>query len=68
MQLLSYVKNRGILDLNKLPSEDDLYRLLIVDINTKDEVNDKIIKAYKEKIKYLEMFQNGANIWKFQYN
>lgn len=68
VQLLSYVKNRGILDLNKLPSEDDLYRLLIVDTNTKDEVNDKIIKAYKEKIKYLGMFQNGANIWKFQYN
>lgn len=63
VQLLKYVKNRGMLDLSKLPTEDDLYRLLIVDPNTKEETNYKIINSYKEKIKYLKMFQNGANLW-----
>lgn len=58
---------RGVVDLRLLPSDNYLYNLLSKDINTRDEVNDRIIKAYNRKIKYLYDFQNGANIWSYKY-
>lgn len=67
VQLLSYVRNRGILSIEKLPRIDTLHKLLSVDMNTKEEVNDRIIKAYNKKVKYLYDFQNGANIWSYTY-
>lgn len=67
VQLLRYVTNRGLVDLRLLPSDDYLYNLLAKDMNTKDEVNERLIKAYNKKIKYLSDFQNGANIWHYSY-
>lgn len=67
VQLLKYVTQRGILDLRLLPDDNYLYNLLKVDINTRDEVNERLIKAYNKKIKYLDDFQNGANIWSYKY-
>lgn len=67
VQLLKYVTKRGILDLRLLPDDNYLYNLLKVDINTRDEVNERLIKAYNKKIKYLDDFQNGANIWAYKY-
>lgn len=67
VQLLRYVTNRGLLDLRLLPDDNFLYSLLAKDINTRDEVNDRLVKAYNKKIKYLSDFQNGANIWDYWY-
>ncbi|MCI9077550.1 MAG: hypothetical protein HFH68_01330 [Lachnospiraceae bacterium] len=65
--LLKYVRNRGIVDINKLPACDDLYTLLQKDKNTAQDTNENIVKAYQMKIRYLEDFQNGADIWSYTY-
>ena len=67
VQLLEYVTNRGLVDLRLLPDDNYLYNLLKVDSNTKNETNERLIKAYNKKIKYLSDFQNGANIWSYTY-
>lgn len=67
VNLLRYVTNRGLLDVRLLPDDNFLYNLLKLDINTRDEVNERIIKAYSRKIKYLVDFQNGADIWSYNY-
>lgn len=67
VQLLRYVTNRGLIDLSRLPSDNYLYSLLSKDKNTRDEVNERLVKAYNKKIKYLSDFQNGADIWSYNY-
>ena len=67
VQLLRYVTNRGLIDLRLLPDDNYLYNLLSMDNNTKDDVNERLVKAYNKKIKYLSDFQNGANIWSYSY-
>lgn len=67
VQHLRYITNRGLIDLRLLPDDNYLYNLLKVDNNTKDETNERLVKAYNKKIKYLSDFQNGANIWSYTY-
>lgn len=67
VELLSYVKNRGIVNTKLLPSADYLYNLLSKDDLVSIEVNERLVKAYLKKIKYLEDFQNGADIWSYNY-
>lgn len=67
VQLLTYVKNRGLIDVSLLPKDSEVYDLLKKDITIKDEINERIIRAYNKKIKYLIDFQNGANIWSYNY-
>ena len=66
VQLLSYVTNRGLVDTRLLPDDNYLFNLLQKDI-VKDEINERLVKAYNKKIKYFEDFQNGANIWSYNY-
>lgn len=44
-----------------------LYKLLKKDNNTSNEVNERLVRAYKKKIQYFEDFQNGAKIWEYKY-
>lgn len=67
VKLLRYVTNRGLLDTSLLPSSDYLYNLLSKDINTSEENNERLVKSYKKKIKYFQDFQNGADIWSYNY-
>lgn len=67
VQLLRYITNRGLVNINNLPNESYVTSLLQKDINTRDEVNERLIKAYNKKIKYLQDFQNGADIWSYNY-
>ena len=67
VQLLKYVKNRGLIDVSLLPKDSEVYDLLKKDITIKDEINERIIRTYNKKIKYLIDFQNGANIWSYNY-
>lgn len=67
VQLLRYVTNRGLVDISKLPDDNYLYSLLSRDNNIKDEVNERLVRAYNRKIKYFSDFQNGANIWSYNY-
>lgn len=67
VKLLKCVKNRGILDLTKLPDDNFLYELLKKDVLIKDEINERLVNAYREKIQYLSDFQNGADLWDYKY-
>ena len=66
-KLLSYVTDRGLVDTRLLPDDIYMYNLLSIDMNTRDDVNEKLVKAYNKKIKYLLDFQNGADIWSYKY-
>ena len=66
-KLLSYVQNRGLVDTSKLPSGDWLYNLLQKDELIKEETNERLVRAYLQKIKYLENFQNGADLASYNY-
>lgn len=66
-KLLKCVKNRGVLDVAKLPHDNYLYNLLKKDIVIKDEVNERLAEAYRKKIRYLGDFQNGADLWDYRY-
>lgn len=66
-KLLSYVQNRGLVDTSKLPSVDWLYNLLQKDELIKEETNERLVRAYLQKIKYLEDFQNGADLASYNY-
>lgn len=66
-KLLSYVQNRSLVDASKFPSGDWVYNLLQKDELMKEETSERLVKAYLQKIKYLEDFQNGANLWDYNY-
>lgn len=67
VQLLGYVRNRGLVDTRLLPDDNYVYMLLCKDSMIKEEVNERLVRAYRKKIKYFEDFQNGANIWSYTY-
>jgi hypothetical protein len=67
VNLLSYVTNRGLVDIRLLPDDNYLFNLLRKDVSIKDEVNERLVKAYNKKIKYFIDFQNGADIWSYNY-
>lgn len=66
VNLLKYVKNTGLVNLNKLPSDDFLRRLYLQDISERHyRIEDKI-RVYNTKIYYLDQLQHGVEIWKSQ--
>ena len=67
IQLLKYIKNPSLVDLRLLPSDNDLYNRLCID-NVKDyEEFERVVRAYREKIKILNDFQNGAKVYEYTY-
>lgn len=66
VEMLSLVKDRGVVDISKLPSDNDLYKFLVKD-NSSEEHRERTVIAYNKKKKYLYEFQNGADIWTYNY-
>ena len=64
---MSYVTNKDLVNISLLPSDDEVYKLLKVDKTVNEETNERIVRAYNLKIKFLEDFQNGATIWSYNY-
>jgi hypothetical protein len=67
VDLLKYVHDRSLVNIESLPDDNYVYSLLSKDINTKDEITQRLMRAYNRKIKYFSDFQNGANIWDYRY-
>lgn len=67
VQLLRYVTNRDLVNMDLLPSDNYLYSLLKKDTIIKDEENEKIIRAFNRKKQYLLDFKNGAKLWNYRY-
>lgn len=66
VEMLSLVRNRGLVNINNLPSDNYLYNLLKCD-NTTEENKERTVRAYNKKKQYLYEFQNGSNIWSYKY-
>lgn len=64
MDLLKQVKNRGLVNINLLPTDNDLYNLLVQDLGLDEDRRLKIVDLYNTKVKYLYQFQNGCDLWK----
>ena len=67
VKLMSYVTNKDLVNISLLPSDDEVYNLLKVDETVNEETNERIVRAYNMKIKFLEDFQSGAKIWSYNY-
>lgn len=55
------------MNIKYLPTDSEVYDLLSKDITLSNDKLEKTVEAYKQKIKYLEDFQNGADIWSYNY-
>lgn len=62
VDLLRYVQNVRILDIDKLPSETEVRQLLMEDIDYKNRGEDVLV-GYGKKIELLERFQEGERLW-----
>lgn len=67
VKLLKEVHDRKLLDINYLPSKEQLDTLLMKDTAMPQERRESIVRAYLKKIKYLRDFQQGMDIWKREY-
>lgn len=64
VNLLKHVKNRGVLNLDLLPSESEVYTHYLSDETMSKDHIEKIVEMYELKIKLLQLFQSGVDIWK----
>lgn len=63
-ELLRYIKDTARLDMDKLPSEDEVMELLCLDQLCEERSVD-ILKGYKGKVQLLELFQSGEKIYQY---
>lgn len=64
IRMLQYIKDRYLVNLDKLPDANFLYFLYSKDIPERHCRIEPMIKVYNGKINSLKRFQNGENIWK----
>ena len=64
VKLLQYVKNRNLIDLSKLPDDNFIRALYLKDIPERHQRIEALLKAFHNKISYLDKFQSGIDIWK----
>ena len=64
VNLLKYVKNRNLVNLNNLPNYNQFCNCYLNDIQERHCRIDTMFNAYSQKINYLRRFQAGENIWK----
>lgn len=62
--MLKYVRNRNLVDISRLPTDDYLFQLFSKDVPERHSRIDALIHVYQQKISYLERFQAGCDIWK----
>lgn len=67
VKLLSQVKNRGLLKIAELPTVEYVFALLGTDDTLDQNRKEALVEAYKTKIAFLDDFQNGADIWSYDY-
>ena len=61
--LLKLVRNRSLLDINKLPSSDFIRQIYHKDDRISDKYIDTIISWYEKKIDMMDRWQHGANAY-----
>ena len=63
-KLLSYVNDRNVVDINKAVMDFDIYTK---DVFERQVRTDKLKRLYERKLRNLEVFQNGKDLWKSRY-
>lgn len=66
VELLKYVKDPKVVDLDKLPGDDEMIGLLQLDEEA-NRYKKQILEAYHTKIGLIEQLQNGRMIYKYGY-
>ena len=66
IELLKYVKNPEVIDVEKLPALEEIRKLLELGEENCERI-EQILEAYKVKIDLLEQFQHGTMIYKYGY-
>ena len=65
VNMLSYVKNKSLVDLRKLQGfPEEVKELLLRYTHMPMERADRIIETIRKKIEYIQLFQEGKKIWK----
>ena len=68
VELLQYVSNPMLININKLPSAEEVYQLFMKDSSSNDDVTlEKLTKAYQRKVEFLQEFQSGVKIFSYDY-
>ena len=68
VELLQYVSNPMLININKLPSTEEVYQLFMKDSSSNDDVTlEKLTKAYQGKVEFLQEFQSGVKIFSYDY-
>ena len=63
-KLLSYVNDRNAVDINKAEMDFDIYTK---DVFERQVRTDKLKRLYERKLRNLEAFQNGKDLWKSRF-
>lgn len=66
VDMLKYCHSRNLIDINLLPPPSTVMGLLRLDDTSSTETNLRVLRAYSQKVKYFEAFQNGANLWNYR--
>lgn len=68
LKLLSYVQDKNIVDINKLPSPEYIRHMYEKDSRINPERINQIVKCYEQKIDLFDKFQHGIDLssYKFQ--
>ncbi|MCD8231584.1 MAG: hypothetical protein LUD14_07175 [Clostridiales bacterium] len=64
LKLLSYVTDRSLIDIAKLPSADYIRKMYQLDSQEDPERIERIVKGYEKKVALFEAFQNGEDLKK----
>ena len=65
IEMLRYVKNPNLLDLEKLDGfADEVQKLLTRYTDMPDKRAGELAQTVEQKIEYIKMFQQGKKIWK----
>lgn len=67
MKLLELVSNAKLVDIEKLPTMEEVYELFIKDPACSDEIVSKLVRVYWKKVELLQELQSGVKIYSYQY-
>ena len=67
IELLKYVTNPILVDISKLPSQEEVMELFLKDPSCNEETAAKLVRAYNRKIEFLYELQKGVKIYSYDY-
>lgn len=63
VELLKQVRNKGLVNIDLLPSNNELFEILSMDDGLTEDKIYEIVNLYSNKVSYFSEFQNGRRLW-----